>query len=41
VLGGDVREYEVILDPRAALTLKLNPDDVAYQGLPAGIRLAE
>ena len=29
VLGGDVREYEVILDPRATLSLKLNPDDVA------------
>ena len=29
VVGGDVREYEVVLDPRAALTLKLNPDDVA------------
>jgi CzcA family heavy metal efflux pump len=29
VIGGDVREYEVVLDARAATTLKLNPDDVA------------
>ncbi|HEY3665178.1 MAG TPA: efflux RND transporter permease subunit [Polyangiaceae bacterium] len=29
VVGGDVREYEVVLDPRAALALKLNPEDVA------------
>ena len=29
VVGGDVREYEVILDPQAALTLKLNPEDLA------------
>ena len=29
VVGGDVREYEVILDPRAVLGLRLNPDDVA------------
>ena len=28
-LGGDVREYEVILDPQAIIALKLNPDDVA------------
>ena len=28
-VGGDVREYEVILDPQALLARKLNPDDVA------------
>ena len=29
VVGGDVREYEVILDPQAAAALRLNADDVA------------
>jgi CzcA family heavy metal efflux pump len=31
VVGGDVREYEVILDPKAAAALKLNPEDVARE----------
>ena len=29
VVGGDVREYEVILDPNAVAALQLNADDVA------------
>ncbi|MEO8903116.1 MAG: efflux RND transporter permease subunit [Polyangiaceae bacterium] len=29
VVGGDQREYEVIVDPEAAFAVKLNPDDIA------------
>ncbi len=38
VVGGDVREYEVILDPEAVSALALNADDVAAK-LRAGLSL--